>query len=301
MTFQLSKIPNRPKAIAIVTGANIGLGYHTALQLSKKDMTVIMACRNLDKANQAKSEMLEKVPDAKFHAMELDLSSLASVRAFVKNFQSHFGQLDLLINNAGIMMPPYGKTEDGFESQFGVNYLGHFLLTGLLLDLLERGSESRIVTLSSLAHKWGNLYFDDLNFQKQYSAQKAYGQSKLACLMFAYELQRRLEKAKMQTISLAAHPGIAMTNLIHNLPGWMEKAASVVGPLFFQDAAKGALPTLRAALDPQAKGGQYYGPDGFREQRGKPVVVDSNATSKNKAKAKKLWEVSQKLVNIEYL
>lgn len=299
-TFDLNQIPSQKGRIAIVTGANIGLGYETTIGLAKKDIQVIMACRNLEKANKAKSEILVRVPNARLTVMELDLMSLKSVRAFAKSFIESHSRLDLLINNAGIMFPPFSITEEGFESQMGVNYFSHFLLTGLLLPLLEKTENSRIITLSSIAHKNAIIDFENLNSEKSYSKQKAYGQSKLACLLFSYELQRRLEKANSTTISVAAHPGVSNTNLGQHLPAWTKILVPVFVPLFTHKPEKAALPTLNAALG-DVKGGEYYGPTGFNEMKGKPGKVSSNAISFDQDIARKLWTVSERLTQINFL
>lgn len=300
MSFDLKHISTQHGRLAIVTGANIGLGYETALALLKKDIKVILACRNLDKAQKAKEELLQKVPKGEIDILQIDLSSLESVRTFAQNFLDQYNRLDLLINNAGVMMPPYTETEDGFELQMAANYLGHFLLTGLLLPILLSTTHSRIVSLSSIAHKQGKIDFDDLQSKESYSAMQAYAQSKLACLMFGYELQRRLEAhGHKHTISTIAHPGVAVTNLGQHLPKLVQVISPIVAPFFTHKPEKGALPTLWAALGP-AEGGDYFGPTGFREMKGEPGKVDSTALSKNKAVAKRLWEVSEELVNFEY-
>lgn len=300
MSFDLKSISSQHGRLAIVTGANIGLGYETALALLRKDLKVILACRNLDKAQKAKEELLNKVPKGEVDILQIDLSSLESVRAFAKNFLEQYNRLDLLINNAGVMMPPYTETEDGFELQMAANYFGHFLLTGLLLPTLLKTTHSRIVSLASIAHKQGKINFDDLQSKQSYSAMQAYAQSKLACLMFGYELQRKLEAhGHKHTLSTIAHPGVSVTNLGQHLPKFVHIIGPVVAPLFTHKPAKGALPTLWAALGP-AEGGDYFGPTGFREMKGEPGKVDSTALSKNKAVAKRLWEVSEELVGLEY-
>lgn len=288
--------------IAIVTGANTGLGYETSLGLSKMGAKVIMACRNMSKAREAKNQILKLVPAANLEVMEIDLSSLSSIRKFAENFKSKFDHLDVLINNAGVMTPPYSKTEDGFELQFGANYLGHFLLTGLLLDIIVKTENSRIVTLSSAVHKNGEINFDDLQSEKTYDRMKAYAQSKLACLMFTYELQRRLEKAgHNQTISVGCHPGIAMTDLSRNMSKFQYYLLKyTLAPFMAQSPKNGALPTLLAATG-DVKGGEYFGPTGFNELKGKPGIVSSSELSKDKQVANKLWEVSEQLVGFEYL
>ena len=281
---------------AIVTGANVGLGYETALALAGKGFEVIVAARNPQKAGNAIESIKQKHAQAHVKYLHLDLSSLKSVRQFAEHFLSAYEKLDLLINNAGIMMPPYSLTEDGFESQFGTNYIGHFLLTGLLLPKMKDVQNSRVVSLSSMAHKPGTIQFEDLNFSNGYNKIKAYSQSKLACLMFAYELQRRLEKANYQTISVAAHPGVSSTHLGRN----MSPVLRYFFPKIGQTAEAGALPILMAALADTVKGGEYYGPDGWLEMRGNPTVVGSSSLSKNREVAEKLWEVSEKLVGFTY-
>lgn len=290
-------MPAQVGRIAIVTGANSGIGYETALELAKKEATVVLACRTLAKAEEAKSKILQISPSAKLEPMEMDLASLASVKRFAQKFQEKFDQLDLLINNAGIMMPPYQVTEDGFENQLGTNYIGHFALTGLLLPLLTQTPGSRVVSLSSLAHRWADIQFDDLHFEKGYNKQKAYGQSKRACLMFAYELQRRLTEAGHDTISLAAHPGVSKTNLDRFFPAIIRP----LGTLFLQNQRKGALPTLFAATAKELNGGEYIGPDGFKEMRGHPKIVDSDEGSKDKNLAERLWKVSEEMTDVFYL
>ncbi|NMM47596.1 oxidoreductase [Marinigracilibium pacificum] len=299
--YIFEKIPDQTGKVAIVTGANVGLGFETCSFLLEKNLTVIMACRDLDKATMARSELQNNHKSALIDIIHLDLSDLNSVKKFSSEFNSKYDRLDLLINNAGVMFPPYQTTKQGFELQFGVNYLAHFLLTGLLIDKILKTENSRIITLSSLAHRWGDVYFDDINFQRGYDKRKAYGQSKLACLMFAYELQRRLsELSNKNTISLAAHPGISTTNLGRYLPEFAQTIFKGIGPLIFNNPRQGAEPTVRAALDPHATGGEYYGPGGFREYSGKPVLVDSNSNSKDKYKANRLWKLSEKMTEFDF-
>lgn len=286
--------------IAIITGANTGLGLETTKAFAERNIEVVMACRNESKAEKAKAEILNEVPEAQLTILPLDLSSLDAVRSFAEKFKSEYNSLDILVNNAGLMIPPYGTTKDGFELQFGINYLGHFLLTGLLLEPLKNAAEARVVSLSSLAHKWGDIYFEDLQFENNYDKQKAYGQSKLACLMFAYELDRRLKAQELSVKSLAAHPGLSRTNLFRHLTGMMKLLTPFVYP-FTQSAKNGAQPQIKAALDEKLAGGEYLGPSGFQEYSGKPKVVDSNTISKDKEKAKRLWEISEKLCNFQYL
>lgn len=299
-TFDLDKIPSQKGRIAVVTGANIGLGFETALELAKKEMTVILACRNMDKAKAAKQDILKEAPKADLDIIQIDLSSLNSVRTFAKNYLEKYQQLDILINNAGVMVPPFSLTEDGFELQMAANYFGHFLLTGLLLETILATPNSRIVSLSSIAHRSGKINFDDLQSQKKYSAIQAYSQSKLACLMYGYELQRRLDDAGHQsTISTIAHPGASDTNLGQHLPKWAMAVFGLIAPLFSHSAKAGAVPSLWAALG-SANGGDYFGPTKLREMKGKAGKVDSTPLSKDKDIAKKLWEVSEKLTGITY-
>lgn len=289
MHWSINSVKSQVGRTAIITGANSGLGYSTALALAGKGCKVVLACRNMDKAQAAKAQILTQYPKAQVECATLDLMKLASVRAFAKAYAKNHDSLDLLINNAGIMMPPYALSADGFESQFAANYLGHFALTGLLLPVLNKTPDARVVSLSSLAHNWGSIRFDDPNFERGYDKRAAYGQSKLACLMFAYELDRRLKAAGMDTLSVAAHPGVAATNLAQHFP----KVVSWLFPLVGQPAASGALPTLYAALGNDIQGGDYCGPKDLRQMRGDPVKVSSNRSSRDQAAAKRLWEMSQ--------
>ena len=299
-----ANIPDLTGKVMIVTGANSGIGFEEAKEFARKGAQVIMACRSMDKAQDAMYKILGEIPDARVEIMQLDLASLNSVRQFAEAFKLKYDRLDVLVNNAGIMMVPYSTTEDGFESQFGTNHLGHFALTGLLIDLLKATPASRVVNVSSGAHRFGKMDFDNLMFPDgfDYSPTAAYGRSKLANLLFTYELQRRLKSADADMLAVAAHPGIANTNLATHLVN--EKLLKLAGPLldvFMQSAAMGALPTIRAAVDPNVSAGQYYGPGGFKEQRGYPVLVDSNEASHNLADAQQLWQVSEQLTGVEYL
>jgi NAD(P)-dependent dehydrogenase (short-subunit alcohol dehydrogenase family) len=296
-TWSMAQVPAQPGRVALVTGGNNGLGYETALALAQKDVEVILACRNQQKAAEAKARIGRAYPSARVNCLPLDLSSLRQVEDFAAQVQRQYGQLDLLFNNAGVMMPPYAQTEDGFESQLATNYLGHFALTGLLLPLLTGTAGSRVVTVSSLSYKWAEIDFDDLQARRGYSRRKAYGQSKRACLVFAYELHRRLAAAGHGTVSVAAHPGLAKTNLDQYFPALIRP----LGSLFLQPAAQGALPLLYAALAPDIQGGEYIGPDGFQQMRGQPTRVDSDARSKDRQIAARLWQVSEELTARRYL
>jgi len=290
------KIPNLTGKIAVVTGANSGIGYETALALAQKGATVVMACRNLQKAEIAVKQIQQTNPLGKLEIMALDLGDLDSVRRFATTFHEQYDQLDMLINNAGIMVPPYGTTIQGFETQIGVNHLGHFALTGLLLNLLLQTPQSRVVTVSSVAHRFGQIDFNDLHWErKSYKPNQAYGQSKLANLLFTYELHRKLVAAGQSTIAVAAHPGWTETNLQQH-----SGMASFFNPFFAQPQSMGALPTLRAAVDADISGGTYYGPAGFMEMRGRPVQVQSNKASHNLADAKQLWQISEELTGVTF-
>ena len=288
-------IEDQTGKIVIVTGANSGIGFETARALAKKNATVIMACRDAIKGKAAVSKIRCELPNAKVELMELDLSSQQSIRDFVSVFNKKYNSLHLLINNAGVMIPPYTKTVDGFELQFGTNHLGHFALTGLLLDVILNTENSRVVTVSSGAHRVGKIHFEDLNWENDYKAWEAYGQSKLANLLFTYELQRKLENMDSKTIAVAAHPGWTGTNLQQH-SGFIR----FLNPFFSQKQEQGALPTLYAATAMDVKGSDYYGPDGFQELKGYPKKVQSNDRSHDETVAAKLWTVSEELTEIRY-
>ena len=293
-----ANMPGEQGRTAVISGANTGLGFQAARMLAGHGATVVLACRDMGKAQQAADRIRTAAPGAAVSALPLDLGSLASVRAAAARLRSSYPRIDLLINNAGVMMPPYGRTEDGFELQLGTNHLGHFALTGLTLDLLLAAPGSRVVTVSSNGHRLGEINFGDLNFQRQrYRRTRVYGQSKLANLMFTYELQRRLEAAGAATIAVAAHPGTAATDLERQLPSWMRAASRLIP---HQTAAMGALPLLRAATDPAVRGGDYYGPGGRNQLTGNPVRVSSSARSHDAEAQHRLWEVSEQLTGITY-
>ena len=262
-----------------------------------------MACRSLDKANEALTTILKERKEADVITMALDLASLDSVKAFATAFKKKYKRLDVLMNNAGIMTTPYGKTEDGFEQQLGVNHIGHFALTGLLLDVIKATPKARIVNISSNAHKFGGMHFDNLMFEdgKGYKPMKAYAQSKTANLLFTYELQRKIDSAGLDIMVLAAHPGASNTNLSRH----MEKrvAFKLFGKIasgIMQNAYDGTLPGVRACLDELATGAMYFGPSGRGEMKGKPVVVQSNKASHNEQDAKKLWKISLELTGVTF-
>jgi NAD(P)-dependent dehydrogenase (short-subunit alcohol dehydrogenase family) len=294
-------IPDQSGRVAVVTGANTGLGYWTAAALADKGAQVVLAVRNLDKGENAVTQIRAKSPNANVALQRLDLTSLDAIREAAEELKAEHPRIDLLINNAGVMYTDKDTTKDGFELQFGTNHLGHFAFTGLLLEALLPVEGSRVVTVSSIGHRiLAKIHFDDLQWEHSYNRVRAYGQSKLANLMFTYELQRRLAHKGAPTVALAAHPGGSDTELTRNIPSLLKPAVDVVWPLFSQSAEMGALPTLRAATDPAARGGQYYGPDGIGEQRGHPKVVRSSTQSHDEAQQQRLWEVSEELTGVTY-
>lgn len=295
--WSTADIPDQTGRVAIITGANTGLGLETARALAAAGAQVVLAVRDLDKGAAAVEEIGKTTPAGNLALQRLDLSSLSDIRSAAEQLGDQYPQIDLLINNAGVMYPPKGNTADGFELQFGTNHLGHFALTALLLENLTTVRGSRVVTVSSNGHKFrAAIHFDDLQWERDYSRVGAYAQSKLANLLFTYELQRRL--AGTNTAALAAHPGGSNTELARNSPLWVRAVFNVVAPLLTQGADMGALPTLRAATDPAALGGQYYGPDGFGEQRGNPKVVASSEQSYDLNLQRRLWSVSEELTDV---
>ena len=294
--WNTNNIADQSNRVVIVTGATSGLGKEATKILASKNATVIMAVRNIEKGERIAAEIKKTLPEAKLEVRRMDLGNVASVAYFAERIHHSFDRLDLLINNAGVMGCPYSKTEDDFEIQMGTNHLGHFALTGLLMPLLLKTKASRIVATSSIAHRDGNIDFEDINWEKrEYITNKAYGDSKLANLYFTYELARKLKKDPNAPMVTAAHPGWTSTELQrHSL------MFRLLNPIFSQNVANGVLPTLRAATDEQAKSGDYFGPSGFLEMKGSPIVVKSNPMSHNEANAKQLWTLSEKLTGIQY-
>jgi NAD(P)-dependent dehydrogenase (short-subunit alcohol dehydrogenase family) len=292
-------VPDQSGRVAIVTGANSGLGYDTAAVLADKGARVVLAVRNLDKGAQAADRIKKASPTATVELQELDLTSLDSVRKAADDLRAAYPRIDLLINNAGVMyVPSRETTKDGFEMQFGTNHLGHFALTGLLLDNILPVEGSRVVTVSSVGHRiLARIHFEDPQFERKYNRVEAYGQSKLANLLFTYDLQRRLKTKGAPTVALAAHPGFSDTELMRYIPGFVP---DFLWKTFTQPADKGALPTLRAATDPGAQGGQYYGPDGIGEVQGSPKIVASSAQSHNEDIQRRLWTMSEELTGVKY-
>src|ERR1700722_1801302 len=293
----IADIPDQTGRIAVITGANSGIGFQAAWYLARRGATVVLAARDPGKTSGARDRLLGQIPEASLDSVALDLASLESVRHAAIEIRARYPRLDLLINNAGVMMTPHGQTADGFELQFGTNHLGHFALTGLVLPSLLEVDGSRVVTVSSNGHKMGRIDFTDLQSEQRYNRVTAYAQSKLANLMFTYELQRRLAHAHAHTIAVAAHPGTSDTALVRHLPVWMQVGSRLVPN---QDAARGALPTVRAATAPAASGGDYYGPSGLGEFSGPPVRVRSSARSRDPAAQKQLWAISEQLTGVTF-
>ena len=283
--------------VAIVTGANSGIGLETARELAARSATVVLACRNPKKAKAAAEDIRSTTDGSRVEVRTLDVSDLASVRAFAESFLADHERLDLLINNAGVMMPPErSETPDGFELQMGTNHFGHFALTGLLLPLLLKTPKSRIVNVSSTAHKFGSMSFDDMDWKgRRFNKMASYGQSKLANLLFTLELDRRLRDAGSDTLVAAAHPGWTATNLQQHA-GWVR----ALNPLFAMSPPQGALPTLYAAVGPDVQGNDYYGPDGFMEMKGYPTKVGRTSAARDAAAAARLFEVSEERTGVRF-
>lgn len=294
--WDASDIPNQNGRVVVVTGSSSGIGKEAARVLAGKNASVIIAVRNVNKGQSVADEIRNEHATADVSVRELDLANLESVKAFARSIVKDYDRLDILINNAGIMACPYLKTDDGFEIQFGTNHLGHFALTGHLLPLLKKTIGSRIVVVSSLAHRGGNLDFSDLNWNnRKYNTRKAYYDSKLANLYFAYELARKLEREGNNPKVTVAHPGWTATELQRH-----SGIFRFLNKIFAQDVSMGALPTLRAAIDEDASPGEYFGPGGYFEMRGHPVRVDSNTRSHDVDTARELWKQSEEMTGVEY-
>ena len=293
--WTVQHIPSQKGRIFLVTGANSGLGLGTSKELARKGAKVVMTARNMQKGKVAINELKNQIPNADVELMQLDLADLISVQSFVTEFKSRFGRLDVLINNAGIMMPvDRMETSQGFEIQWGTNHIGHFVLTNALLEILEQTANSRIVVLSSLVAKMskGDIYWGDIQFEKSYDKMASYAQSKLANMMFAIELNKRLEERNSKTICLMAHPGFTATNLQQH----MGLQGRIMNFLMAQKLEMGILPTLRAATDPNVKGGEYYGPAKMSNWRGYPVLNEPNKAALNRSTTKRLWELSEQMI-----
>lgn len=307
MKWTTADMPSLKGKTAIVTGANSGLGLHTTMGLARAGARVVMACRSADKAAAALAQVKAEAPGAQVEVVPLDLADLDSVRAFAAAFGKKSPTLDILVNNAGVMAVPYAKTKQGFEMQVGTNHFGHFALTGLLLDRLKSTPGARVVSVASMAHRWTpSMDLEDVSFErKPYKKWDAYGKSKLANLLFIFELNRRLRKAGVPVLAAAAHPGYSDTNLQFVGPQ-IEKSAigrvfmQVGNIIFAQPAAMGALPSLYAATMPDVSGGDYIGPDGFQQTRGYPTKVGCRALARDEKLQKRWWELSEKLTGVSY-
>jgi len=294
--WNTENISDQKGKVVIITGSSSGIGFEAARVLANKNAEVIIAVRNQQKGDDALNKIKSQNSSANIKVMLLDLANLMSIKTFADNFKKKYTKLDLLINNAGVMMPPYGKTKEGFELQFGTNHLGHFALTGHLFELIKKTPNSRIVNISSSAHNWGNIDFSDLTWEnRKYKTGRSYGDSKIANLYFTYELQNRLGDKISNPAVTAVHPGWTATELQRH-----SSVFSFLNRFLAMPIWQGALPTLRAATDSNVKSGDYFGPDGFQERRGYPVKVESNKLSHDKEIAKKLWGVSEDLTGIKF-
>jgi len=294
--WDINNIPDQKGRTVIVTGSSSGIGFETARVLALKNAEVVIAVRNSEKGKKAADEILKEKKDAKVVVMIIDLTDLSSVKEFADSFRKKYKKLDILINNAGVMVPPYSKTKDGFELQMGTNHMGHFSLTVQLLDMITGTKGSRIVNVSSMAHKYGNINFDDLNWEKRkYKPMRSYGDSKIANLYFTSELSKKLKEKGTDTKVTSAHPGWTATDLQrHN------SAADFLNGFFAQKVNMGALPTLYAALIEDAESGDFFGPSGFMEMKGYPKKVSPNKLAQNQEKAEELWAVSEKLTGEKF-
>jgi NAD(P)-dependent dehydrogenase (short-subunit alcohol dehydrogenase family) len=301
--WTVENIPDLTGKVVVVTGGNSGLGYESVKAFSEKGAEVILTSRSTEKGETAKTDILKNNPGGKITVMELDLMDFASIKKFANSFKEKYDRLDILLNNAGIMTTPYFLTNDGLEAQNGTNHFGHYALTGQLMNLIVKTPGSRVVNVSSNGHKYGKMDFDNLLFEngRDYTPMKSYARSKLSNLLFTYELQRNFESANADSIAVAAHPGASRTNLGRFLEDkwWFKPLFALMVP-FTQDQAQGALPQIRASVDPEVAGGAYYGPSGFGEMKGDPLLVKSNHASHDHGDAKKLWEASEKLTGITY-
>ncbi|WP_436794161.1 oxidoreductase [Actinospongicola halichondriae] len=304
MTWSTADIPDQSGRVAIVTGSNTGLGFETAAELARAGATVVLACRTPSKADEARRAIEARTGNGAVQTLALDLGDLSAIRDAAAETLERWPRLDLLINNAGVMIPPKSTTVDGFELQFGTNHLGHFAYTGQVLSALSTTHGSRIVTVSSIAHRDGRMHWDDLQWERSYNRMAAYGQSKLANLLFTFELDRRLRTAGAETIALAAHPGVSATELarhipLASLPG-VKQVASALLSATLNSAADGALPSLRAATDPEAAGSLYYGSTGYKEMRGAPDVVMPSPHAVREADWERLWSLSEEFTGVTF-
>ncbi|MGW5365957.1 oxidoreductase [Actinopolymorpha pittospori] len=305
ISWTADHIPDLSGRTAVVTGANSGLGFRVAVELARYGATVVMACRDLRRGEAALKQLGQEVGRSSVELRQLDLSDLSSVRAFATEMKTAHRVLDILVNNAGIMAIPRQQTADGFEMQLGVNHLGHFALTGALLPSLAAAPDAKVVTVSSQMHAIGTIAFEDLMSERRYGPWRAYGQSKLANLLFTFELQRRVDRAGLRISSLASHPGYAATNLQSaalqtRKQAWIRQAGETVTRIVAQPAAQGALPTLYAATMADARGGEFFGPDSFGGSRGYPTRVKASAKAYDPPTAAQLWHRSTELTGVDY-
>lgn len=302
--WELSHMPDLSGKVVVVTGGNTGIGLQSAMAFAGKGAETILACRNEAKGHRAVAQIRKSYAAARVSCMHLDLGNLKSIRRFADSFRASFSQLDILLNNAGVILNPYRTTDDGFESQMGINHLGHFALTGLLMDLISKTEGSRVVNVSSKIHRLGRMDFKDLQYDcgKGYSRIGAYSRSKLANLLFTYELDRKFRKANIDARAVAVHPGYSYTDF--GRARFFKALRYVFYPLVIaitQNSEKGALPSLRAAVDPDVKGGDFLGPGGRFQIKGNPVKITSNGASHNREHALLLWELSEELTGVRYL
>lgn len=301
--WTIDKVPNLEGKVAVVTGGNGGLGFESVKAFANKGAEVVLASRSIERGEKAKENILTENPEAQITVIQLDLMDISSVEKFVSNFKEKFSRLDILLNNAGIMTVPYGLTKDGFEKQLGTNHLGHFALTGQLIDVILNTPNSRVVNVSSIAHKGGDMDFENLQFEdgKDYTPMKAYSRSKLANLLFTYELQRFFDEKGVDSLAVAAHPGVSNTNLgEHMRDTFLYKLLKPLVNAFIQKPEVGALAQIRACVDPDVKGSDYYGAKGLFEMWGYPVLVKSKLNSHNEEHAKLLWQASEKLTSVKF-
>lgn len=302
--WDAEQIPDLSGKVIVITGGNTGIGLEAAIAFARKGAEAILACRNEIKAIRAVRKIEKKVPEARVRYMHLDLGSLSSVQRFAESFRSSYDRLDILLNNAGVILVPYKPTADGFESQVGINHLGHFALTGRLIDIIAKTEGARVVNVSSKAHRKGKMDFENFHYASGagFSRLRAYTRSKLANLLFTDELNRRFQNARINALAVAAHPGYSYTDFgrayIFKVLKYIFYPAVVA---ITQSSARGALPSLRAAVDPDAKGGDFFGPDGRGERKGYPVRVRSNGISRNAKDALLLWKLSEELTGVSYL
>lgn len=301
--WTFSNIPDLTGKTIIVTGANSGLGFESVKAFAQNGANVVMACRSIEKGETARKKIVRLYPSSIIQVMELDLADLKSIRTFAATFRESHAHLDVLLNNAAVMMVPYSLTKDGFESQMGTNHLGHFALTGILMDVLKKSPGSRVVNVSSLSHKQGEMDFDNLLFEngKDFTPMKAYGRSKLSNLLFTYELQRFFELKGIDCMAVAAHPGMSNTKNSSRIDrGLLMKFYNASFSHIIQQPSMGALPEIRASVDLSVKPSEYYGPGGVLELSGHPVLVRPKRTALDIENARKLWEVSEKLTSVTY-